>query len=116
MAIRGTTIQILNKKKTGTDWANRPIYEDTAENVNDVLVGEPSTEDIAQALDLYGKRVQYTLAIPKGDTHDWTDVKVILPEPFAGTYRTFGFTTAGIEENIPLRWNKKVRVERYVES
>ena len=44
---------------------------------------------------------------------DWTDTEVILPEPFAGRYRTIGYPTAGIEANIPLRWNKKVKVERY---
>ncbi len=114
--INGVTIQLLEKRQTGTDWANRPVYEETAVDVDNVLVGEPSTEDVTQALDLYGKHVQYLLAIPKGDEHDWTDKKVILPEPFAGTYRTIGFPTAGIEANIPLKWNKKVKVERYVEG
>ena len=61
---------------------------------------------------MYGKRVAYTLAIPKGDTHRWEDAEVALPEPFAGTYHTIGYPTAGIEANIPLRWNKKVLIER----
>ncbi|MBQ8970995.1 MAG: hypothetical protein IJ073_06775 [Lachnospiraceae bacterium] len=114
--IRGTTIQLLNRVETGKDWANCPVYEETAEKIENVLVGEPSTEDITDTLNLYGKHVSYILAIPKGDTHNWTDTKVILPEPFAGVYRTIGFPTAGIEENIPGPWNKKVKVERYVEG
>lgn len=114
--IKGITIQLIRKIQTGTDWANNPIYEEEAVDVHNVLVGEPSTDDITEAISLYGKHTAYTLAIPKGDTNDWTDTKVILPEPFAGTYRTIGFPTAGIEELIPLRWNKKVRIERYVES
>lgn len=114
--IKGITIQLIEKVQTGTDWGNRPVYEEVPTEIHDVLVGEPSTEDVAQALDLYGKHVQYVLAIPKGDSHEWTDTKVILPEPFAGTYRTVGFPTAGIEANIPLKWNKKVKVERYAEG
>lgn len=114
--MKGITITLLNKLQTGTDWANNPIYEDVPEEITDVLVGEPTTDDVQQALELYGKHIQYTLAIPKGDTHDWVDTKVILPEPFAGEYKTIGYPTAGIESNIPLRWNKKVKVERYAES
>ena len=42
--------------------------------------------------------------------HDWTDTKV---EFFGKTWKTVGEPVEGIEENIPLRWNKKVVVERY---
>lgn len=111
--IKGVTIQLVQKIRTGTDALNRPIYEKQTVNVDNVLVGEPSTEDITNTLSLYGKAVHYTLAIPKGDTHDWTDTEVILPSPFDGKYKTIGYPTAGIEENIPLLWNKKVKVERY---
>ena len=60
-----------------------------------------------------GKKIAYTLAIPKGDENTWEDTFVTLPAPFGGTYRTIGSPTAGIEENIPLRWNKKVHLERF---
>ena len=114
--INGVTIQLMTQEQVGTDWANRPVYEETPKNIENVLVGEPSTEDVTQALEMYGKHVQYILGIPKGDENDWVDKKVILPEPFAGTYQTIGFPIAGIESNIPLKWNKKVKVERYAES
>ena len=96
------------------DDTDRPIYVDTEVVVDDVLVGSPSSEDIISELNISGKRIAYTLAIPKGDTHIWYDTDVILPEPFAGRYRTIGIPTAGIDANIPLRWNKKVKLERYV--
>lgn len=114
--IQGIQIKLLKRTQSGVDWSNRPIYTETEELVDDVLVGEPTTDDIEQALNMFGKRVQYVLAIPKGDAHDWVDVRVALPEPFAGTYQTIGFPIAGIDANIPLRWNKKVKVERYVEG
>jgi hypothetical protein len=80
--------------------------------VSNVLVGEPTTDDITQALDLYGKKVAYMLAIPKGDETEWENTQVKLPKPFRGIYNTVGIPIAGIEANIPLKWNKKVKIER----
>lgn len=111
--IKGITIKIIKKTQTGYDWANAPVYEESEEEVSNVLVGEPSADDVINTLNLHGKHVAYMLAIPKGDTHDWTDTEVILPPPFSGRFRTIGEATVGIEENIPLMWNKKVKVERY---
>lgn len=110
MAIRGIPVTLTVKTKSGTDDFNRPIYTETTAQVDNVLIGEPSTEDIISELQLSGKRLAYTLAIPKGDTHDWTDTKVQF---FGQTFRTFGEPTQGIDALIPLSWNKKVKVERY---
>lgn len=112
MSIRGVTIQILNRTQTGTDDFGRPVYDELPEKVENVLVGQPNSDEITSSTNLYGKRVSYVLAIPKGDKHVWENHKVVLPEPFAGTYQVIGYPTAGIEENIPLAWNKKVMVER----
>jgi hypothetical protein len=78
--------------------------------VDNVLIGEPTSEDVIDALNLTGKHLAYTLAIPKGDTHTWTDRKV---EFFGEVFHTIGEPTQGIEALIPLSWNKKVKVERY---
>ena len=109
----GIKIMLVEKTQTGTDDLNRPIYEDKYIEVENVLVGEPSTDEITNTMSLYGKMAKYTLAIPKGDTNTWTDTEVILPYPFEGKYKTIGYPTAGIEANIPLKWNKKVLIERY---
>ena len=111
--MRGVTVTLVEKTQTGTDDLNRPIYEDSYIDVDNVLVGEPTSDEIANTMSLYGKQVKYTLAIPKGDTNEWTDTEVILPSPFEGKYKTIGYPTAGIEANIPLMWNKKVKLERY---
>lgn len=108
------TITLLVKTPAGVDGFNNLVYTDTPTPVDNVLVGQPSTDEITNTLSLYGKKAVYMLGIPKDDTHDWTDVRVILPEPFAGTYRTIGYPVAGIPANMPpLAWNKKVLVERY---
>ena len=108
--IKGITVYLIQKEKIGTDKFNAPIYEEKQIAVNDVLVGEPSSDDIINDLSLYGKKLAYTLAIPKGDTHVWIDTDVII---YGDRFHTYGYPTQGIEENIPLRWNKKVKVERY---
>lgn len=96
--------------KTGTDPFGKPIYEETDIDVENVLVSPTSTDDIVNQLTLTGKKAVYTLAIPKGDTNDWEDKEVKF---FGKRWRTFGFPIEGIEDLIPLDWNKKVMVERY---
>lgn len=110
--MKGITVTLTKKTQTGTDPFGQPIYTETTEDVADVLVGEPSTDDITNSITMYGKKIAYTLAIPKGDTHTWEDTTVSLPAPFGGIYHTIGYPTMGIEANIPLRWNKKVHLER----
>ena len=108
--IHGTTERLYEKQQIGTDEFNAPVYEEIPVDVHDVLIGEPSAEDVINELQLYGKHIAYTLGIPKGDGHDWADVTV---EFFGQKFRTYGGVTQGIEDMIPLRWNKKVKVERY---
>lgn len=108
--MRGVTITLYDKVQTGVDGFGRPVYEDIAVTVDNVLIGEPSSEDVIDTLNLTGKHLAYTLAIPKGDTHTWTDRKV---EFFGEVFRTIGEPTQGIDHLIPLSWNKKVKVERY---
>ena len=106
----GYSVTLHVRQQTGTDEFNNPVFSDTTETVANVLIGQPTTDDITTSLDLYGKRIEYMLGIPKGDTHDWEDTVV---EFFGQKYRTFGHTIQGIEENIPTPWHKKVRVERF---
>ena len=108
--MRGVSITLYDKTQIGIDDFNRPIYEDVPRTIENVLIGEPTTDQVIDELNLSGKRLAYTLAIPKGDTHEWTDRKV---EFFGEVFRTFGKPTQGIDHLIPLDWNKKVKVERY---
>jgi hypothetical protein len=110
LSIKGIPVKLSVKTQTGIDGFNRPTYEVFQEVVENVLVGEPSAEDVVNELNLSGKRIAYTLAIPKGDTHVWDNTEV---EFFGRKFRTIGIPTEGIEENLPLSWNKKVKVERY---
>lgn len=108
--IKGITVTILKGTQSGTDDFNRPIYHYEEEQVENVLVAPANTDDIVNSQDLTGKKAVCTLAIPKSDTHDWTNCIIKF---FGQTWKTFGYPQEGITENIPLDWNRKVMVERY---
>lgn len=110
MNIKGITITLIDKREVGRDPFDIPIYEDVEILVDNVLVSPTTTDDIVNQLNLTGKKAIYTLAIPKGDTNNWEDKEVIF---FNQRWRTFGIPLMGIDELIPLSWNKKVMVERY---
>lgn len=113
--IRGTTVTLYETIQSGTDPFGAPIYEETETQVDNVLVGQPTTDDITESTMLYGKVLLCMLGIPKGDTHDWKDKKVSWTDSYGNTHimRTFGFPITGIEANIPGSWHMKVRCEEY---
>lgn len=108
--LHGITITLYERTQSGTDPFNRPVYTESPVEVGNVLIGEPSAQEIVDTLNLTGKKLAYTLAIPKGDTHEWKDRTV---EFFGERFRTIGEPTQGIDGLIPLDWNMKVKVERY---
>lgn len=103
------TVVLLDRVQTGRDRFDSPIYEDTEVQVDNVLVGEASSQEMVDTLELTGKRAVYTLGIPKGDTHTWTNRKVRF---WGDTYQTIGAPVRGDPELIPLQWGMKVQVER----
>lgn len=105
----GITVTLYEKTPAGVDALNDPVYTLTPVDVDNVLVGQPETDDITDSISLYGKRIAYWLGLPKGDSHNWTDTKV---EIWGKSFRTFGDVVQGIEANVPTAWHKKVRVER----
>ena len=107
--MKGVTVTLHVRTQSGVDGLNNPTYTETTKPVADVLVGEPTTEEIDSSISLYGKKVEYMLGLPKGNADNWEDTTV---EFFGQRFRTFGKVIQGIEANVPTRWHKKVRVER----
>ena len=103
---------LITKTGTGKDAFNHPITTETRTTVENVLVAPVSQTDVAvvNELAMNGKKALYQLAIPKGDTHSWEDAEV---EFFGERWKTVGYSTIGIDDLIPLEWNRKVLVERY---
>lgn len=108
--LKGITVTLLGETVKGKDLFGKEIIEESAINIENVLVAPATTDDIKNQLNIDGKKIEYTLAIPKNDTNDWTDKKVIF---FGQTWHTVGIPLEGISDLIPLEWNRKVTVERY---
>lgn len=104
------TVTLYEKTAIGEDAFHKTIWGETPVNVSGVLFAPSSAQEILDSTNLYGKKAVYTLAIPKGDTHVWEDRRVRFLNQ---DWHVFGIPLEGIDENIPLAWNKKVTVERY---
>ncbi len=108
--LKGITVTLYEKTETGKDPLGDPIYKETPVEVNNVLVSPVSTSDITEDTNIDGRKLVYTLAIPKGDTHIWENRRVNF---FERDWRVSGCPQEGIEGLVPLSWNKKVQVESY---
>ena len=111
--MRGITVTLYERTQSGTDAFHAPVWAETPVEVANVLIGEPSTDDIVSSTELYGKRIEYMLGIPKGDTHEWRDSRVTWTDACGIEHRvmTFGFPITGVEALIPGPWHMKVRCE-----
>ena len=109
--MRGITVPLYDRTQTGKDALNKPIYTETAVQVDNVLVAPSASMEVLEPTNLDGRRGDYTMAIPKGDTNDWSAGKKV--SFFGHDWRIIEMPEEGIEWLIPLSWNKKVRVERY---
>lgn len=108
--IKGETVSLIEIMEVGTDDFGVPVYAETITSVDNVLLGTPSFEAALADMQLHGKRLAYTLGIPKGDTHDWKDKDVYIR---GEKFRTYGFPLTQTAENVPGPWNTQVKVERY---
>ena len=108
--IHGIPITLIDKQVVSKDPFGSPVVKDVEITIDNVLVAPATTEDVTSQLSLTGKKISYTLGIPKGDIHDWENKEVRF---FGKRWKTVGIPLEGIESMIPLEWNKKVMVERY---
>jgi len=109
--MKGITVILHDRTATGNDALNHPTYTETDVIVQNVLVAPMSATEILETYNLTGRKAVYQLAIPKGDTNEWTAGKRV--SFFDEDWRIIDIPEEGIEKLIPLSWNKKVRVERY---
>ena len=108
--IHGIQITLIDKQVVSVDPFGSPVVKDVEILVDNVLVAPATTDDVTNQMSLTGKKISYTIGIPKGDTHDWEEKEVRF---FGKRWKTVGLPLEGIESMMPLEWNKKVMVERY---
>ncbi|MGM9628412.1 MAG: hypothetical protein ACI3V4_10040 [Faecousia sp.] len=108
--LKGIPVTLYDKVQTGADEFNAPIYREVPVVVQNVLICPASSEEITGDVQLEGKKAVYELCIPKENKNVWENRVV---EFFGQKWKTFGIPLQWIEENIPLDWNRKVKVARY---
>lgn len=108
--IKGKDVVLYEKTLIGYDDFNAPIYSVDPVVVSDVLIEPASNEAITSEFEITGKRIAYTLHIPKDDAHNWIDAVV---EFYGMKWNTYGDCLIYDPDLTPLRWNKKVKVEHY---
>ena len=108
--IKGIKVTLHTKVKDGEDGFKAHVWKSVPVEVENVLVTPVASGEVISDLQLHGKKAEYELCIPKGDTHNWEDCEV---EFFGARWRTFGFCQQLIEELVPLDWNRKIKVARY---
>lgn len=109
--MRGITVTLYDRFVTGKDALNQPVYTEVPILIENVLVAPSGSNEMLEPTNLNGRKGQYVMAIPKGDTHEWTSGKKV--RFFGNDWRIIKEPEEGIEWLIPLNWNKKVWVERY---
>lgn len=108
--IKGETVVLIDNIQIETDPFGEPVYQEKQIEVQNVLIGNPSTEAAVNEFNLTGKKLLFVLGIPKNDIHDWKDKTVIIR---GQKFRTYGFPLTQTAENVPGRWNTQVKVEAY---
>ncbi len=110
MGLNQTTIQIKTKVQTGTDELNRPIYEETWEEISGCVVGSPTSEDIESEMNLSGKRIAYEVFLPNDDSHTWSGASVMIKDK---EYRVIGDVRESFVSFSHIPCNKLISVESY---
>lgn len=108
--LKGIEVVLIDEVSEGHDPFGAELSKEIEIIIPNVLVAPSSADDVTNSISVYGRKAVYTLGIPKEDTHIWENKKVRF---FGETWRVFGIPLKGIDELIPLKWNKKVMVERY---
>lgn len=107
--IRGITVTLYARSSSSVDGFGAPVYTESQVNVENVLVAPTKEEEVTSEIQLYGRRSEYTLYLPKGDTHTWAGCKVGF---FGQVFEAIGPVAEYIDGLVPGPWNKKVKVAR----
>lgn len=108
---RGIDVTLYEPVRSGTDAFGAAVFTERPVVIGNVLVSPSGSSDAPDELQLSRRVEAYELCIPKGDDHTWQGASV---EFFGRRFQVVGIPMEWMEHLLPLDWNRKVRVERYV--
>ncbi|MBT0883612.1 hypothetical protein, partial [Campylobacter sp. 2018MI13] len=74
--LKGITVILVDETEESEDPFGQPVTVKEEIAVDNVLIAPASTDDVTAEMSLTGKKIVYELAIPKGDSHTWTNRQV----------------------------------------
>lgn len=111
--MKGETVIVHRRVRTGTGPGNTPLYEDLEESVDDVLVAPGPRQDVIESNRPDGVEISWNLHFPKTFTGSLRGARISvrgeMPAPVIGDPKPY---TAA---NTPTRWHMPVEVQ-YVEG
>lgn len=112
MSIKGVPVILHINEVTGKDGFNQDIVTPTSVTVENVVIGQPSSQDVLNEYNLSGKTISYILAIPAADDHVWENTVV---EFYGRKWRTVGIADQYMDGFMgdAFPWNKRIKVEAY---
>ena len=110
--IRGITVTLYETTATGSDPFGAPIVTEQAVEVDNVLVGEPTTEEMLASTQLYGKEIKAETD-PAKQAEVRAEKKAEYEELFNNPYQA---AQKGYIEDVIEPRNTRFRVIRALES
>ena len=107
--IKGVSVTVKRPSSNADDRFGNPVVTYTDETVVNVLVSPGATTDL-EAARPDGVTVDMTLHFPKSYTQSLEGCKVVLPDPWSGTYDVIGAPSPYIDANTPTPWHMPVEV------
>ena len=108
--IRGVAVTVRTPSFGDADRLGNRAVTFSETMVRDGLVSPGATSDL-DASRPEGVSVAYTLHFPKTFTGALEGCEIVLPAPWAGTYRVVGNPRPYIGANTPTRWHMPCEVE-----
>lgn len=103
---RGELVTIKTPTITYDEYKDEiETFEDT--ELDNVLFGKPTTEQVGETMRLYGVEISYVLGIPKAYTASLRGCRVYRPRD-GHTYRIMGDPQPLPLELCPTPWNREV--------
>ena len=105
--IAATSVEVIQRVAVGSDRYGAPIYEDSTETVDNVVVHPGGTEDLAETRP-EGIRIDMTFHFPKTYTESLRGARIRYQDR---EYRVIGDPQSYMEDNTPGEWNRTVETE-----
>ena len=109
--IKGIEIIAYIRQTSGKDELGNEIFKKKKILLENVLVSPAESDDMLGTANLNTDRIAYQLAIPK--KYNDIDFSGAHFEFFSKKFKIVSIPYKGIDELIPLKWNKKIQVENY---